>query len=895
MSVTDKTEIKAQIAASIKNFSLLAKDDASRHRYIVNMPEFVQRKAALISAHFLLPAGARVIDMGCETGEVTYVLALLNPRADIIGIDNNPDAIEFARKTYKLPNLSFRLSDISIPDCEDESVDGIINSNILHGVYSGAGYNPEAVDQLLERQIRKLKPGGIMLIRDYIMPPEGEYVLLELPNTPSTGKAPVHLSDADLLVLFSQSARPLPESGCEGFFIEEQMPKREGTRLFRLPHKWAVEFIHRKNYRAAWDREIAQEYTFFTWQDYRREFSRLGMRMVFTAPYWNPWVVKNYFKGRFQLYSEGYASMGYPATNYFIVAQKVADRQSLVLEERRPSQTPASDLKIMVVRDKRTGELHELVKRPGEYCDIVPYRITYDNRLVVFVKSGFPRPIVNAVSRGSHNLDGKKWSGHLIEPITMDTVSMTDDVEGNRQMIFDYVRDYAGLRPKNEESWYVGATYFPSPDRIDEAIEPVFVEVENPHKTTWPLRKDKDTVFTEIGVITELDASDILLAAQVGLLPEPRLELHVLDLMTRYGIPFPRWVGESFPLMPGQSVREHDPEELLKNVEKTEFEEEEKKEAVHLKPVKAVFVEEGRVGRATRGMSAQDVEFIVTDDGIENIAVVFPITRDWDNNLLVALDPKIMPVPNRLGGEGAMFNAPSFPLPKGVRTIDDAKNFIAAIFGVPMEKVSRLGESYFTHIGVTPQRVYPFTVASPAEAGGGNPKRFMMIKKLWDLWGKRDTRAFGYHFGGQLLKLLAWEQMQSNDGFGMGAQRDQAHMKYKGFSLSTEKIAVETKDAGYSPMPSRILGERGAAVSAPKAQEQSKTSQKKMRRLSQSYSQAKMLVRQTPDIEKVDENIDAVAKSLLKGWKGKKKGEGEGKGERTLKPQEDLFTTEKSR
>ncbi|MCK5658271.1 MAG: methyltransferase domain-containing protein [Alphaproteobacteria bacterium] len=889
MTVTDKTKIKEQIAVSIKNFSSLAKDDASRHSYVVNMPEFVQKKAALISAHFLLPAGARVIDMGCGTGEVTYVVALLNPRADIIGIDNNQDDIEFARKTYKLPNLSFRLSDIAIPDFENESVDGIINSNILHGVYSGAGYNLEAVDQLLERQIRKLKPGGIMLIRDYIMPPEDEYVLMELPNTPSTGKAPVHLSDADLLVLFSQSARPLPNGGCEGFFIDEQMPRREGTRLFRLPHKWAVEFIHRKNYRAAWEKEIAQEYTFFTWQDYRREFSKMGMRMVFTAPYWNPWVVKNYFKGRFQLYSEDYNSIGTPATNYFIVAQKVADRQSLMLEERRPSQKPASDLKIIVVRDKRTGELHELVKRSGEYCDVVPYRITYDNRLVVFVKSGFPRPIVNAVSRGSHNLDDKKWSGHLIEPITMNTVNMTDNVDSNRQMIFDYVRDYASLRPKSDESWHIGATYFPSPDRIDEAIEPVFVEVENPHKTTWPLRKDKDTAFTELGVFTELDASDILLAAQVGLLPEPRLELHVMSLMIRYNMPFPRWVGESFPLIPGHSVRDHDPEELLKEVEKTEFEEEEK-EAVHLKPVRAVFVEEGRVGRTTRGMSAQDVEFIVTDDGIENLAVVFPITRDWDNNLLVALDPKILPVPNRLGGEGATFNAPSFALPKGVRTIDDAKNFIAAIFGVPMDRVSRLGECYFTHIGVTPQRVYPFTVAAPVEGGEGNVKRFMMTKNLWFLHQKWGMRSFGYHFGGQLLKLMAWEQMQTNADFGMGAQRDQEHMKHKGFSLSTEKIAVETNDAGYSPMPSRILGQRGAVVSTTvNASEQRKTSGNNVRRLSQSYSQAKMQVSPTPDINNVNGNINSVAKPLIKGWNGKKKGEG--KGGQILKPLEDLFTT----
>ncbi|HEX2752753.1 MAG TPA: class I SAM-dependent methyltransferase, partial [Alphaproteobacteria bacterium] len=607
MSKVDKTDIDEQIAASIKNFSILAKDEASRERLVIEMPEFIQKKAALISAHFLLPAGSRIVDMACETGEVTYALALLNPRTEIIGIDRDHKAIEFARKTYRLPNLSFRQTDIGIPDLEDASVDGIINSNVLHRVYSSGGYNADEVFNLLEKQIQKLKNGGTMLIRDYMLPSDDEYVLLELPNLPSRGNDPRSLSDADLLVQFSQTARPMVNE-CEGFFIEELMPRREGTRLFRLLHKWALEFIHRKNSRANWEQELKDEYTFATHQDFKREFARLGMRMVFSAPYWNPWVVKNCFKGRFQLYNESYTPLGPPATNYFIVSQKVADKQSLTIEERRPSQKPVGDLQIMIVRDKKSGHLHELVKRPGEYCDIVPYRITPDNRLLIYVRSGYPRPIVNAVSRGSHNLDGKKWSGHLIEPITMDTVNMTDDVEENRKMIFDFVTGYSTLRPKTDESWYVGETYFPSPDRIDEAIEPVFVEVENPQRTTWKIAEDKDVAFTEIGTITELDASDILLASQVGLLPEPRLELHVFELMSRYNIPFPGWIGETMPRMPGQPVKVRDPEDLLAEAEPAEFEEE-KKGAIQLKPVKAVFVEEGKVGRGTRGLSAQDIEF----------------------------------------------------------------------------------------------------------------------------------------------------------------------------------------------------------------------------------------------------------------------------------------------
>jgi SAM-dependent methyltransferase len=858
MATGDKIEVNEQVAASIKNFSSRARDDVLRQRGIVDLPDFIQQKAAMISAHFLLPAGARIVDMGCGSGEVTYALALLNPRAEIVGVERDPAVIELARKNYRLPNLSFRPSEISIPDFEDESVDGIINSNILHGVYSAAGYNADDVSQLLEKQIHKLKPGGIMLIRDYMMPAEGGFVLLELPAAPSTGRAIPQLSDADLLISFSQSARPLPSGGCEGFFIEELRPKREGTRLFRLPHKWAVEFVHRKDYRASWSKEIREEYTFFTYQDYRREFARIGMRMTFSAPYWNPWVVKNCFKGHFQMYAEDYKPMSYPATNYFIVAQKVAEKQSLLLEERRPSQNPVGDLQIMVVRDKKTGALHELVKRPGEYCDIVPYRITADNRLVIFVRSGYPRPIVNAVSRGSHNLDGKKWSGHLIEPVTMDTVNMGEDAEENRRMIFDYVRNYAGLRPKTEESWYVGDTYFPSPDRIDEAIEPVFVEVENPYKTSWAIQNEKDAVFTEMGSITELDGADIMLASQVGLLPEPRLEMHVFALMARYNIPLPRWLGDIMPKLPGQAVKVHDPEDLLKEAERTEFEKE-KREPIHLKPVKAVFVEEGKVGRTTRGLSAQDVEFIVTDDGIDNIAVVIPMTRDWDNNLLVALDPKIMPVPNRLGGDGAMLNAPSFVLPKDVKTIDDAKAFLAGKFKVPVEQVAQLGESYFTHVGVTPQRIYPFTVtAPPGSVTGWNP-RYVMMKRLWKLMG------FTYRASGSALKLLARVQMQANEGHGMHAQRDLVTQKDRGHSLSTEKVAVEAKDVGYTAVPSRILGQRGPAAPdvAQAAQPLTDAPARSGKSLSHSYTQAKMNVKSTPGIENIDKNIGAIARSLF--------------------------------
>lgn len=887
MSKVDKSDIREEVAASIRNFAQFARGDASRQRLIIDMPDFIQKKAALISAHFLLPAGARVVDMACETGEITYMLAALNPRIEFIGVDRDPTAISFARKTYRLPNLSYRLTDIAIPDLEDASVDGIINSNVLHHVYSAGGYNPEEVSHLLDRQIAKLKMGGTMLIRDFIMPPQDEYVLMEMPNLPSHGDDPLSLSDADLLIAFSQSARPMV-SGCEGFFIEELVPRKDGTRLFRLPHKWAVEFIHRKNYRKNWARELHEEYTFYTWQDYRREFARLGMRMVFSAPHWNPWVVQNCFKGRFQLYDEDYAPQPPPATNSFIVAQKVDSNQSMIIEERRPSQKPVGELKIKVVRDVKSGKMHELVSRPGEFCDVVPYRITPDNRLIVYVRSGYPRPIVNAVSRGGHNLDGKKWSGHLIEPIMMDTTAMTTDVEDNRKQIFGYVSDYAGLRPKDDERWFVGSTYFPAPDRIDEAIEPVFVEVENPQRATWPIAADASIAFTEAGTITELDAADIILSSQVGLLPEPRLEMHIMELMARYNIDLPHWIGDSLPDIEKQAVKAQDPDELLEDVERSAFEEV-SGAPTHLKPVKAVFVEEGRVGRTMRGLSAQDIEFIVTDDGVENIAVVLPLTRDWDNNLLVALEPTIMPVPNRLGGDGAMLNAPSFPLPKDVKTVEDARFFIAGKFRVPLDNVEPLGQSYFIHTGLTPQRIYPFIITAPVSSGSQPTWRLTMAKRLMD--SRRGLGNFA-RFAPVLLKSIAKLQMRSMASEATGMERDMDASRHKGYELAVDKVEVNTRHASTSAVPSRILGQR--AVDAPQAAATARVlessaalsqavaaadvpvqapevSPRVGRRLAESYAQAKSVMRagaasitlsETAPVKKIDAAIGELGEKL---------------------------------
>jgi SAM-dependent methyltransferase len=290
MSDTTKSKLKQghNEALGIKEKRLAPRsveDYYARNEHLKEFPTSVLRKAWFTLAHLLLEPGAHVLDMGCTTGVLSYAMATLNPDIKITAIDLDKGLIKEAKKMYKRPNLTFLHADInseSLVKQIGEPVDAIINSFILHNIYSNAQYDDRPVISTLERQFDLLKPGGQIFIRDYAMPPPGEYVLLEMPDIESTGKNLNQLSEADLLVWYSENARPREEKGCDGFFLEELPPRFPQTRLFRLPYKWAYEFIMRKDDRASWENELPKEYTFFTQREYRKNLRALGARVLFT-------------------------------------------------------------------------------------------------------------------------------------------------------------------------------------------------------------------------------------------------------------------------------------------------------------------------------------------------------------------------------------------------------------------------------------------------------------------------------------------------------------------------------------------------------------------------------------------------------------------------------------
>jgi len=706
------------------------------------IPAPVLRKAWFSMAHLMLPTGAQVADMGCSDGAITHAMAVLHPRLRFVGIDQDSKLIAKAKKTYNLPNLEFRTADIAgNAGCKPESLDAIVNSFILHEIYSGSRYNDRQVAGTLEQQFGLLKQDGLMFVRDFALQNPGEYVLIELPDVPTRGKDVQTMTETDLLLWYADHARPKEDPGCCGFFLEELPARFPQTRLFRLPYKWAYEFIIRKDNRPLMQAELHKEYTFFTQREFRKTLRSFGARTLYSAPLWDEKIIEKRFKNRFRLYDDNGKPMGMPPTSFIAVAQKTGIRKSLSLEERRPSQKAQTNrLHIKAMRNDRTGKIVDIVSRDVDITEVIPYRVTEQGRLNIFVHEGLPRGIINAVPRHGKDLDGKKWSGHMVESLAVPTDVIATTEQGEAKETAKFARDYLGLKPAIGCKLEAGGSYYPAPDYIDDVIKSRYLRVaeRDGAPTIEPKAVMEDIRgFTTTGRVREVDAQDVLDSIAVGFTPNSRLEIHILNLFGMLGMEAETW-NES-PLV----LEESEPEVMfdgqdftrLKSLGDTRFKDV-KGNAGQLRTVQSTFVDEGWVDGGISGLASRDLEFVISDDNTLNKAVVLPMTK-YNNDVLVGMEVEYLPVPQRQSGNGILMKAPSFNLPREITDIHQAKKYIADLFKIPPENVWRLGESYFCHAGITPQRVFPFAISAPGTADNpiGGPIQFAPMSYIWDIIG----------------------------------------------------------------------------------------------------------------------------------------------------------------
>ena len=281
--------------------------------YFAGMDASMQQKVALTTAHF--PTRGRVADMGSGSGRGTHDLACLYKGLELVGVDINPVSVDMARAAWQRPNLRFVTGDIADPVFPPESLDGVLDSSVLHHVTSFNDFSLARLETCLDNQVRALRPGGVIIIRDFLVPDGPEQVWLDLPCTDGAADGDVPgLSTAALFERFARDFRcsvnrtgPVPHTRLAS--------PRPGHVRYRLALRAANEFILRKDYRTDWDVELLEEYTYYTQEQFEAAFRRRGLRILSSMPIRNPWILANRYEGKVFLTGPEGRPLPFPATN----------------------------------------------------------------------------------------------------------------------------------------------------------------------------------------------------------------------------------------------------------------------------------------------------------------------------------------------------------------------------------------------------------------------------------------------------------------------------------------------------------------------------------------------------------------------------------------------------
>jgi 2-polyprenyl-3-methyl-5-hydroxy-6-metoxy-1,4-benzoquinol methylase len=106
-----------------------------------------------------LPKQGKILDIGCGYGFMAYMLHFVSPQRDITGIDYDEEKIETANNCFdKKGNINFKFANVL--EYPFENYDGIIVADMLHYL------QPGQQTQVIEKCIRHLNPGGIIMIRE---------------------------------------------------------------------------------------------------------------------------------------------------------------------------------------------------------------------------------------------------------------------------------------------------------------------------------------------------------------------------------------------------------------------------------------------------------------------------------------------------------------------------------------------------------------------------------------------------------------------------------------------------------------------------------------------------------------------------------------------------------
>ena len=695
-------------------------DPEAYDRYLSAMDGSMRQKVALTAAHLLCEG--RVADMGMGSGAGSHALAALYPGLEVIGVDLDPTMVRLARERHVLPNLRFTEGDIAGAVFPPESLDGIFDSSVLHHVTSFGGYDRAAAARAVEAQVAQLREHGVLVVRDFVDPGPGE-VLLDLPYTDGDdGDDPRTCSTAALFERFSREFRSLsPSPGFEMTCVTDAPDVPEGFRRYRVSHTHAAEMILRKDYRADWEAEVKEEYTYMTQPELEALFARLGLRVLASTPLLNPWIVANRWRGRFFLRDLENNPLEPPPTNYVIAGEKVPAGEGVRFRDDGDA-PPLGFLVMEHYRDRRTGGLRDLVRRPNATVDVLPW-FDASGAIYVLARMSYPRPIVSTTLRDPP-IDGSTPASYVTEPLS---VIQTDRPLG--RTVEDALASRAGISAALLRVFARGSVYYPSPGGVMEEVRSVFVQTD-PIFVMHPL--ENRSGFSTSGRVRAIEARQLLRAAQVGGLADARLELNVYELLARLGRDPGPWIGETIALRGAHAPRRRTTlDDLHARPPRRVFERASDDSSAGFLEVRCRTFAEHDASSAV--VASRELELVVPRSFGTNTVACALLCRHA-GEVWLAVDDDDLPAAQGFDGHSSILVAPAWRLPRDVRSRTAARAFVRERlrdeYDAEAGEIWELGGPYHPSPGVTPESVHPLAIEVVGEGAGRRALAWIPLRSV---------------------------------------------------------------------------------------------------------------------------------------------------------------------
>lgn len=639
----------------------------------------------------LIPANGVVFDIGSGSGDQSYAYARMFPQSFVVGIDVAPQSIEHARERFAAANLIFLLGDALKGFAPKNSGNAVIDSSIVHELFSFTGYSRENVAAYFKQIADVLLPGGNYASRDFTSPFWPDKVRIKLPTAPETGNDPYgKYSRAELFEVY---ALELKTNDFPNGVDYAEIPSSDARwREFEMNGVAAANFILRMEYRRNWTAEIKEQYLYWNLDERVAALEAAGLRVDYAAEVDNAWIYLNWWKDRLGVSDTQGRPIDLPPTNMILFAVKPGPNDPRSLEITATESHPGSDaFPLVSYAHEDSGAIWDTVHVAGETQQFIPYESDAEGNAFVYVPRRAEKPALLHYAARSETFH-VRYGGYVSEGLSTLT---EDNAQASAESSFAAL--WRGVGGTGFTKMMNGGAFLPTPGISDERVTTRYVAID-------PARAGgiDDAKFQR------MELKQLIGAGNVGSVPDGRLEAAAYALARTTGTRLLPWFNGSLPSsdQDASALRvsprypaPNGPDAFSPTRTHAGF-----GETLALKLKRTEY--DGKASEFAR-------EYLAPARHSLDTFSVIPYVRA-DGKILVGLESRVLPTFQARGMPSRVAVIPAWRLPRGVKSKGAAtrwlKDRMIGDFDLFTRHVTPLGEGYFPSADTTPEKVTPFAV-----------------------------------------------------------------------------------------------------------------------------------------------------------------------------------------